>query len=317
MIGGPAHGREYAVPNPPRHFEVPVAQPQVYVGETPMPLMPNETALYTRADPPWDTSGTTAYYIANDFANAAATNTTVSWSGSSANYWQYYTAQQTNPQQVREFWLAERQQQLYNQWVTPYQTAGSQWVAALTVTPVPALTQEEADQRLAATRAEMHKNAIRRRKAHQKGRRLLLAVLTEFQQHEYARNGYFTVKATDGKFFRVRKGKTIHELGPTGVPIFTHCIHLPYSYIDEDSMVAVKMLLETDAAEFRRIANTSPLSGYGPSFNTDAAAGLARGFVALTAAAQDATARLEELATAMGAVREAMADAEPIFALAA
>src|SRR5688572_19021620 len=43
----------------------------------------------------------------------------------------------------------------------------------------PAVTQEEADRRLAATRAEQHKAAIQRKKAKKKGRKLLLEVLTE------------------------------------------------------------------------------------------------------------------------------------------
>lgn len=126
--------------------------------------------------------------------------------------------------------------------------------------PVEPLTQEEADRRLAATRHAAHKSAIRRRKAIKKGRKLLLEVLTEAQQQEYARTKAFTVTGADGKIYKLRKGGTTHQIDESGLAILSHCIHLPYSYIDEDTLVAVKMLLENDPKEFLKIANTSRLA---------------------------------------------------------
>lgn len=133
------------------------------------------------------------------------------------------------------------------------------YVTSPSAAPEP-LTQEEADRRLAATRETAHKAAIRRSKAVKKGRKLLLEVLTEAQKQEYARTKSFTVIGANGRAYRLRKGGTTHELDESGLPILSHCIHLPYSYIDEDTLVAVKMLLETDPREFLKIANTSRLA---------------------------------------------------------
>jgi len=147
------------------------------------------------------------------------------------------------------------------------------------------LTQEEADRRLAATRAAAHKSAIRRKKAVKKGRRLLLEVLTEAQQEEYARTKSFTVCGADGKVYKLRKGGTTHQIDEGGLAILSHCIHLPYSYIDEDTLVAVKLILETDPDTFLKIANTSRLAASPigiavpglPQEMADRAAALARG----------------------------------------
>lgn len=158
-------------------------------------------------------------------------------------------------------------------------------VSALPCEPI---TQEEADRRLAETRARAHRNKIRRTHAIRKGRKLLLDVLTEQQKWQYARTRCFTVRGSDGRTFVLRKGGTTHELDKNGKPTLSHCIHLPHSYIDEDSLVAVKMMLETDCAEFRRIANTSQLWGASPTyitsypqFLTDRAEALAAGFEAV------------------------------------
>lgn len=125
-----------------------------------------------------------------------------------------------------------------------------------------AITPEEADRRLQETRRRQHKNAIMRKRAVKKGKRLLVSILTELQQHEYAKHGRFTVIGEDGKVFVLRKSGTVHELGVDGHAAYSHCIHLPYSYIDEDTLISLKLLLETNVKEFRRIANTSKLHGY-------------------------------------------------------
>lgn len=133
---------------------------------------------------------------------------------------------------------------------------------SIEMTPMPAVEQlspEEADRRLRETRERMHRQAIRRKRAVRKGQRLLVSLLSETQKWEYARKGQFTVCGADGEWYVLRKGGTVHQLGKNGVPEWSHCIHLPYSYIEEDSLIAVKLMLETDPANFHRIANTSKL----------------------------------------------------------
>lgn len=126
--------------------------------------------------------------------------------------------------------------------------------------PLAPITQEEADRRLRETRARAFKQQIERTRAVRKGRRLLLVTMTEMQQRDYAKTGTFMVLAANGKWYRLRKNGTTHELGADGVATHSHCIHLSHSFISEDTLIAVKMLLETDPAEFHRIANTTPLS---------------------------------------------------------
>jgi HAMP domain-containing protein len=151
-----------------------------------------------------------------------------------------------------------------------------------------------------------HKSAIRRKKALKKGRKLLMEVLTETQKMEYARTKSFTVCGADGKVYKLRKGGTTHQIDDSGLAVLSHCIHLPYSYIDEDTLVAVKLLLETDPTTFLKIANTSKLMGISvpalPQEMIDRAEALAGGldtvnerFAQLSAAAaraRDAAARL-------------------------
>lgn len=126
----------------------------------------------------------------------------------------------------------------------------------------PGLTQEEADRRLAETRRRMHKDKIQRARALKKGRRLLVSLLDDLQRHDYSKNGAFTVVGSDAKIYRLRKAGTVHELGIDGKPAVSHCIHLPYSYIDEDTLIALKLMIENDVGEFRRIANSSPLTPF-------------------------------------------------------
>lgn len=121
------------------------------------------------------------------------------------------------------------------------------------------ITPEEADRRLQETRRLAAKNQIERQRAVRKGRRLLLHLLDEAQKYDYAKTGKFLVAGSDGKVYQLRKNGTTHELGADGTPLFSHCIHLSHSFIPEDTLIAVKLLLETDPGEFRRIANTTPL----------------------------------------------------------
>lgn len=129
------------------------------------------------------------------------------------------------------------------------------------------ITPEEADRRLQETRARAFKQQIERSRAVRKGRRLLLVTMSELQQRDYAKTGSFMVLGANGKWYRLRKNGTTHELGADGVATHSHCIHLSHSFIPEDTLIAVKMLLETDPAEFHRIANTTPLTAGRASWN--------------------------------------------------
>jgi hypothetical protein len=267
LRGGPAHGQVINVDergaSPYLHVPVPAVHTSMMYqaavdAANPLPaFLPANLDVgtyvarryYTRADTWADTwpgnSGTAADWY---------TQTSQTWPFQTPQQWNVETVYEWAGTRTPNYEIPDRNGVLpLSQYAYPY----LQEHPFGPLPPQPALTQEEADRRLAAARAEQHRNAIRRQRALKRGRKLLLNVLSEFQQAEYARHSYFTVKAVDGKFFRVRKGGTTHELGFDGEPELSHCIHLPYSYIDEDTLVAIKLMLENDIAEFRRIANTS------------------------------------------------------------
>lgn len=164
------------------------------------------------------------------------------------------------------------------------------------VAPPPPITQEEADRRLRETRERQHRNAIRRKRAVRKGQRLLLSLLSEVQKWEYAKEGRFTVCGADGELYVLRKGGTVHQLGKNGVPEWSHCIHLPYSYIDEDTLVSIKLMLETDPLNFHRIANTTRLTRAGVNVS-NVPASMAASLAALAGGMTTITEHLRRLST--------------------
>lgn len=195
---------------------------------------------YTIDTNSWATS-ITQTVTAFQAVTTAATNVTVAFN-TWADTWHGYD-------QTTSDWLVATDDGRVEQWVYD----GISWTRPVQI------SQEEADRRLAETRARQHRNAVLRAQAIKKGRRLLTKLLTEEQLREYAQSKSFTVIGADGKLYRLRKGGTTHELGGDGVAIMSHCIHLDSSYIDEDTLIALKLMLETDVGEFRKIANSTPL----------------------------------------------------------
>lgn len=217
-----------------------------------------------QADPP------TAVYTAADWAsNVVEPN----WNWTETT-WMAATAWTTTSTDVRYEWTYDTgtgSQTLPTVWAVEQGTSLRRQVPVVnsySYTPVPApampvISQEEADRRLRETRRQRHVQAIRRRRAEKKGRKLLLSLLSETQKWEYAKKGQFTVCGADGNWYVLRKGRTVHQIGGDGRATHSHCIHLPYSYIDEDTLISLKLLIETDVQEFLRIANTSVLRNRG------------------------------------------------------
>lgn len=230
-----------------------------------------------------------AYYQTNYQAYSTASvsqtawPTTVDWFSNStaidSTAW-YTTAGTTNDIRMVYDW-----QQYTPAYTTPAYAPMQVWTGQ-SWEPAAVLTLEEADRRLAATREAQFKTAIRRKKAIKKGRKLLMTVLTDEQQREYAKTRSFTVNGQNGRRFKLRKSGTTHELDENGVALYSHCIHLPYSYIDEDTLVAVKLLLETDVQSFLKIANTTKLNRSMPA--QQGALVLAEGFEHMRIAADGA-----------------------------
>lgn len=168
--------------------------------------------------------------------------------------------------------------------------------------PAPPLTPEQE-----ATRARGERRKVL---AHKRARRLLLNLLSDEQQHEYARSKCFTVIAKDGRVFRLRKGKTAELLGGDGVPVAAYCIHLPYGYNHEDTLVALLLSLQTDPAEFERVANITRLKRPAETVR-DMAVGLQNVTVAMREAGQAARYALEHVRESRAMLRaEGLSDAE-------
>lgn len=224
----------------------------------------------TRRAPPQEFYDPIRYYEANQIQYYTSTDwgsaqtvwpSTIQWYANNASYTDNTAWYTTGTAAQAIYDTTQNMWQQYQQ--VPYPRRGYDpvpvWTSGYWAESPELLSPEEADRRLAATRAAAHKSAIRRKKAIKKGRRLLMDVLTDEQKREYARTRSFTVNGANGRRFLLRKSGTTHELDESGLAIYSHCIHLPYSYIDEDTLVAVKLLLETDVKSFLRIANTTRL----------------------------------------------------------
>ncbi len=133
------------------------------------------------------------------------------------------------------------------------------------------------EQREAEYRARCDADRAARALAERKAETLLLRHLSPVQREEYQRTGAFTVRMDDGRSYRIRKGwagnvdafeapkidQVLEREGGIVVPaangaprrVERLCIHPRELVPDCDNMLAQKLLLEADEAEFRRIAN--------------------------------------------------------------
>lgn len=103
---------------------------------------------------------------------------------------------------------------------------------------------------------ELEQVAARRR-----AQELLLSQLDAEQRAAFLTRKAFRVVGADGKLYEIARGRqhNVFELDAQGRRRTEFCIthaDLP----DEDILVAQKLLLETDVARFRRIANATPVA---------------------------------------------------------
>jgi hypothetical protein len=150
---------------------------------------------------------------------------------------------------------------------------------AARVAPPPETAEQRAarEERDRQYRARVDAERAERLAAERKAEALLLRHLTAAQREEYLRDGSFTVRMDDGRRYRIRKGwsgnvdhfeapkigQVLERDGGSIVPaangaprqVERLCIH-PRELVPHcDNMLAQKLLLEADEAEFRRIAN--------------------------------------------------------------
>lgn len=91
-----------------------------------------------------------------------------------------------------------------------------------------------------------------------KAKKLLIEHLSTAQRDEYEKTGSFVV-TVEGTRYRIDTGRSgnVKEYDQAGKLIYSYCIHPREDVPDEDTMLAQKLLLETDTPAFKRIANRS------------------------------------------------------------
>lgn len=117
-----------------------------------------------------------------------------------------------------------------------------------------------AEQRQAENEARWIKEAEEREKAKQRAEELLLSFLTPEQRDELQRLSHFHLIVGDRKY-RIKRGRSrnIELLDEAGKPIKKLCAH-PIAYVpDADTMLAQKLMLETDEEAFLKLANHTPI----------------------------------------------------------
>lgn len=180
-------------------------------------------------------------------------NTTASTSSSNDNdqtwtYWNTSTASTSACDDTSTAW---------NGWVR-YQPAYYQ---------PPERTRSAAEvERLQRERDEWREKAAEERKkreaAELRAEELLKANLTEEQRQQYETDRKFHVVSETGKRYEIRaKGLVgnVYEINKGGRPVKRWCAH-PSGVPLGDSLLAQKLALEANEAEFLRVANPHPIS---------------------------------------------------------
>jgi hypothetical protein len=150
---------------------------------------------------------------------------------------------------------------------TAYVSTGTQWVswntahAEMTGEQQAAVTEAARlrEERRAAQGAEWNIARAGREKASGRAVELLLSLLSDEQAATYAGHGWFEVRGSSGRRWRVRnRGQSgnVDLMPETGeVREATYCAHPPGNLPDADAHVAQMLALVTDDEAFERTAN--------------------------------------------------------------
>lgn len=124
---------------------------------------------------------------------------------------------------------------------------------------VPQVAAEHAAERERREKKEVERRAAEATKE-EKARQLLREVLTDEQDKQFEENGYFELTAVKtGNKYRIKRGrsKNVELVSANGKTLKTLCFH-PQEYVHNfDTLVAQKLMLETDEEEVQRVANYS------------------------------------------------------------
>jgi len=97
-------------------------------------------------------------------------------------------------------------------------------------------------------------------RAEKRAEELLLMCLPEHLREQYLKHGYFDVNTPRSRY-RINRGFTqnVELLDKDGRPMKRLCIHPEIRVPNADNMLAQKLMLETNEAEFLRLANSWPV----------------------------------------------------------
>lgn len=132
--------------------------------------------------------------------------------------------------------------------------------------PLTAEEQRAADERMQQERErrrlEDEKRTAERKVAAELAEELLKEHLDDDQRQEFERSRIFHVIGQTGKRYRVKCARSgnVEELDDKGQAVNRFCIHPVELVPDQDTLLAQKLLLQHDEAEFRRIANKTRLA---------------------------------------------------------
>lgn len=95
--------------------------------------------------------------------------------------------------------------------------------------------------------------------AKQKAAAILDRHLTEDQRAQLARDRFFVVRGSKGRNYRINHGRArnVVEVDAEGKAVAHLCAHPGIACPDEDTMLAQKLMLETDEDSFLAVANRS------------------------------------------------------------
>jgi hypothetical protein len=204
----------------------------------------------------WTTDGTT---ITSD--NTSSSNnlylSTDAWYTTAGTTASTLTSQMNDlSEQLRQYQQAIRQTaSIWQTWETNW--TETTWIA--TPTPYTPYYDEQAEKK--------------KRAAVAKARKLLVMNLDSDQLKDFKKHRYFLVEGSRGNLYQVRTGRShnVRQLDlETMKPIRTLCAHPIEAVPDFDTMLAQKLWIESDEAEFVKMANLGNLHGVGTEVEAEA-----------------------------------------------
>ena len=141
-------------------------------------------------------------------------------------------------------------------------TSGTTHIVSVVYTARRELSAEEREQMRLENkqlRQWADRRAEERRQADVRADDLLLSLLTPAERETMEKMAALVVRSQTGRTFQLRRGRiaNVDEMDADGNVIARFCIHPRESVPYGDSLLAQKLMLETNEAEFLRIANRS------------------------------------------------------------